>query len=121
MEANRNIIISSPAISSQKVYELIELLKEKQILGVEVTVVTWTPDSYGFGDAAYWMRLHEDMRRAGFYMKTVEESCEHFAIIDQELVWYGSVNFLGKEKSEDSMMRIRSKQIAAELMELTFH
>lgn len=120
LEANRNIIISSPVISGQKVYELIEFIKGKQMLGVDVTIVTWTPDSYGFGDAAYWMRLHEDMRRAGFYIKTVEESCEHFTIIDQELVWYGCVNFLGKEKSEDSMMRIRNKQIAAELMELTF-
>ncbi len=42
--------------------------------------MTWEPDSYGFGDAAFWMQLHEEMRQAGFYIKTVEESCEHFAI-----------------------------------------
>ena len=101
-------------------YELIDLLKEKQDLGIEVTIVTWTPDSYGYGDAAYWMRLHEEMRQAGFYMKTVEDSCEHFAIIDQELVWYGNMNLLAKEKIEDSMMRVKGKGIAAELMELTF-
>ncbi len=53
-------------------------------------------------------------------MKTVEEFCEHFAIIDQELVWYGKMNLLGKSKIDDSMMRVCSKQIAAELMELTF-
>ena len=40
--------------------------------------------SYGFGDASYWMQLHEEMRKAGFYIKTVEESCERFAVIDQE-------------------------------------
>lgn len=66
------------------------------------------------------MRLHEEMRQAGFYMKTVEDSCEHFAIIDQELVWYGNMNLLAKEKIEDSMMRVKGKGIAAELMELTF-
>ena len=53
-------------------------------------------------------------------MKTVEESCEHFAVIDQELVWYGNMNLLGKERIEDSMMRVKGKHIAAELMELTF-
>ncbi|HJB01894.1 MAG TPA: hypothetical protein H9780_12130, partial [Candidatus Mediterraneibacter merdavium] len=58
--------------------------------------------------------------QAGFYIKTVEESCEHFAIIDQKLVWYGNMNLLGKEKTEDSMMRVMSKAVAAELMELTF-
>lgn len=120
LEADKSIVISSPAISGPKVYELIDLLKEKQALGIEVTIVTWTPDSYGYGDAAYWMKLHEDMRQAGFYMKTVEDSCEHFAIIDQELVWYGNMNLLAKEKIEDSMMRVKGKGIAAELMELTF-
>lgn len=59
LEADKSIVISSPAISGPKVYELIDLLKEKQDLGIEVTIVTWTPDSYGYGDAAYWMRLHE--------------------------------------------------------------
>ena len=120
VEANKNIIISSPAISGQKVYELINVLKEKQMAGVQVTIVTWTSDSYGYGDAAYWMQLHEDMRKAGFYMKTVEESCERFAVIDQEVVWYGNINLLAKDKVDDSIMRIRSKEIAGELMEIAF-
>jgi superfamily II DNA or RNA helicase len=94
LDANKNIIISSPAISGTKVYELINLLKEKQLSGVQITIVTWAPDSYGFGDAAYWMQLHEEMRKAGFYIKTVEESCERFAVIDQEVVWYGNINLL---------------------------
>lgn len=120
LNANKNIIISSPAISGQKIYELINILQEKQTMGVEVTIVTWTPDTYGFGDAAYWMQLHEDMRKAGFYIKTVEESCEHFAIIDREIVWYGNINLLAKNKMDDSIMRVLSTEIASELMELTF-
>lgn len=120
LEADKNIIISSPVISGTKVYELIRFLKDKQIKGVEITIVTWNPDSYGFGDAGYWMQLHEDMRQAGFYMKTVEESCGHFAIVDQEIVWYGNINILSKAKLEDSIMRVHSIDIASELMELTF-
>ena len=120
LDANKNIIISSPAISGQKVYELINMLKEKQALGVQITIVTWTPDSYGFGDAAYWMQLHEDMRKSGFYIKTVEESCERFAVIDQEVVWYGNINLLAKTKVDDSIMRVLSNEIAGELMKITF-
>ena len=120
LDANKNIIISSPAISGTKVYELINLLKEKQLSGVQITIVTWAPDSYGFGDAAYWMQLHEEMRKAGFYIKTVEESCERFAVIDQEVVWYGNINLLAKDKVDDSIMRVLSKEIASELMEITF-
>ena len=52
--------------------------------------------------------------------KTVVDSCEHFSIIDQNIVWYGNINILGNAKLEDSMMRLESKEIAAELMEITF-
>ena len=120
LDSNKNIIISSPVISGSKVYELINMLKEKQMSGVQVTIVTWAPDSYGFGDAAYWMQLHEDMRRAGFFIRTVEEYCDRFAVIDQEVVWYGNINLLAKDKVDDSIMRVRSKGIAGELMEITF-
>jgi hypothetical protein len=60
------------------------------------------------------------MRQAGFYLKTEEETCGHFAVIDQEIVWYGYMNLLGKTTTEDNMMRVCSKEAAAELMELTF-
>ena len=120
LEATKNIVISSPIISGEKVYKLISLLKEKQFLGVEITIVTREPDSYGFGDASYWMQLHEEMRQAGFYLKFIEDTCEHFAIIDKEIVWYGNINLLAKEKIEDSMMRVKDAEIANELMEITF-
>ena len=117
LSAAKNIIISSPAISGQKVYELIALLKERQETGVDVTIITWAPDSYGYGEPSYWMQLHEDMRQAGFFVKTAEEFCDRFAVIDQDLVWYGSMNLLAKEQIEDSMLRVHGKEIAAELLE----
>ena len=61
-----------------------------------------------------------DIVMAGFFMKYVEENCEHFAIVDQEIVWYGSMNLLGKISAEESMMRVPSRKIAAELMEMAF-
>ena len=55
---------------------------------------------------------------AGFFLREAENTCENFAVIDEEIVWYGNINLLGKEKIEDSVMRVRGKEIAAELMEL---
>lgn len=94
------------------------MLKEKQASGVQITIVTWTPDSYVFGDTSYWMQLHEEMHKAGFYIKTVEESCEYFAVIDQEVVWYGNINLLAKDRGDDSIMRVLSNEIAGELMKI---
>ena len=53
-------------------------------------------------------------------MNLVEDYCQHYCIIDRNIVWYGSMNFLGKEDSEDNLMRVCSKDIASELLELTF-
>ena len=39
-------------------------------------------------------------------------------MIDNEIVWYGSVNLLSKEDVEDNLMRVCSKEIAAELLEM---
>ena len=93
LEARKTIIISSPAISGPIVHELISLLKDQITRGVTVTVVTWEPDLYGFGDSAYWMQLHEEMRLAGFYIKQQNESCERFAVIDQEVVGCKANNY----------------------------
>ena len=38
----------------------------------------------------------------------------------EDIVWYGSVNFLAKEDIDDNLMRVCSKEIAAELLEMTF-
>ena len=120
LTAEKEIIISSPAISGKKVYSMIHLLKEKQEAGIKVVIVTWKPDCYGYGDSTYWQELQEQMRRAGFEMNLVEDYCEHYCIIDRLVVWYGSMNFLGKEDAEDNLMRVEDGKITNELLEMTF-
>jgi hypothetical protein len=87
---------------------------------LKITVVTWKPDCYGYGDVAYWMMLHEHMRTSGIEIQTTEDYCGHYCVIDRKIVWYGSVNFLGKEDIEDNLMRICSKSAVTELLEMTF-
>lgn len=60
----------------------------------------------------------ENMRLEGIHVILKEEVIEHFAIIDDELVWHGGMNLLGKEDARDNLMRIKSSQVAAELLEI---
>lgn len=101
---------------------MIRVTRRIQADGVEIAVVTWAPDKYSFGESDSWMHLHEQMRLAGFCIKTVEDVCENYAAIDNEIVWYGNIKFLSKAepKLDDSIMRVESAEIASELMELTF-
>ena len=119
-EARSGVIISSPRLNNQKVNRIINVLGSRQELGVKVTIVTWHPDAYKYGRDDVRMELMERLRRAGFGIRLAEESCEHYAVIDNEIVWYGSMNLLSKEDAEDNLMRVCSKNIAAELLEMTF-
>lgn len=120
MEANTDILISSPTIGKQKVFRLINLLKQKQEAGVKVTIVTWHPDAYRYGRDEHRIELMECLRNAGFYIELLKDHCEHYAVIDNKIVWYGSMNLLSKDDLEDNIMRVVDKDIAAELLEMTF-
>jgi phosphatidylserine/phosphatidylglycerophosphate/cardiolipin synthase-like enzyme len=41
---------------------------------------------------------------------------QKFAIMDQKVVWYGSINLLSYGSAQESIMRIESSNIANELM-----
>ena len=119
-EAKRSVIVSSPRLNNQKVNRIISVLGKRQELGVKATIVTWHPDAYKYGRDDTRMELMERLRKSGFEIRLVDESCEHYAVIDNEIVWYGSMNLLSKEDAEDNLMRVCSKDIAAELLEMTF-
>lgn len=118
--ASKEIVISSPGLGRDKVHQMIELLGGRQEEGVLVTIVTWHPDTYKFGSSEAQMNLMEELRQAGFQVRLVDDNCEHYTIIDREIVWYGSMNFLSKEDAEDNLMRVCSGKIAEELLEMTF-
>lgn len=118
--ASKEIVISSPGLGRDKVHQMIELLGGRQEEGVLVTIVTWHPDTYKFGSSEARMNLMEELRQVGFQVCLVDDSCEHYTIIDREIVWYGSMNFLSKEDAEDNLMRVCSGKIAEELLEMTF-
>ena len=120
-EANSAVVVSSPRLNNQKVDRIIKILGKRRELGVKVTIVTWHPDAYKYGKDDVRMELMERLRKAGFEIRLVEESCEHYAVIDNEIVWYGSVNLLSKEDAEDNLMRVCSKDIAAELLLSLIH
>ena len=60
------------------------------------------------------------MRNCGFHIELVKDNCRRFAVIDDNIVWYGNINLLSKDNSDDTIMRIESTEIAAELLALSF-
>ena len=55
-EANNSVIISSPAITAEKIERFIQILKPRQEAGVKVSVILTNPENRCYGNTDFWMR-----------------------------------------------------------------
>ena len=117
MQAHKSIYIASPGLNKNKVRRLIALVEERQTAGVIVTVITQPAESYPQTRAEPTKALQSALTAAGIYVVPQPDLHTHFAVIDQEVVWYGSTNLLSRDKEDDSLMRICSRDVALELLE----
>ncbi len=113
VEANSNIIISCSDFMLPKVQRFEELVEGRIDAGITVTVIMEISDNYEYAN-----EIATEMRSKGISVITSEISTERFAVIDDNIVWHGSVNFLGKDDYWDNLIRIESESVAAELKEL---
>jgi len=120
LESNKNITISSPGINEKKVKHIISLMQEKQESGISVVVITLKAECYPEKRVDKTKQLIRQLLEIGIIVKQMSDIHEHYAIVDEEIVWYGSMNLLSGEKEDDNLMRVVSKEIAQELMEITF-
>ncbi|WP_125142310.1 TOTE conflict system archaeo-eukaryotic primase domain-containing protein [Clostridium transplantifaecale] len=119
VEAEKRIIISSPLIEQDKVDRFLYITKPRQEAGCKVTVITSDPETSCFSGAEYYYSMIRQMQAVGVHVITKDRIDERFALIDDELVWHGGMNLLGKEDAWDNLMRIKSAQVAEELLELS--
>ena len=118
LSAARSIVISSPFLSSRKVDWFVDQSETLQKRGVTITVFSLSPEEYLEDGREHHTDLLERLTSAGICVKTQSHCHERYAVIDQSQVWYGSMNLLSRGKEDDSLMRIISPEIAAELLEL---
>ena len=119
-EANTEIVISSPGISAKGVGRISDILEERHDAGVKITLLTLNADGYPKERIEKSKELLNELRCLGVTVLEKTMMHEHFAVIDKEIVWYGSVNLLSNAKEEDNLMRVKSKEIGQELLEISF-
>lgn len=117
IEAEKEIVIASPQITQEKIKRFIYLMKPRQESGVKITVITENPENISYGNPEFVYGLILQMQEAGIIVKTANEM-EHFAVIDQLLVWHGGMNLLGKEDVWDNLIRVKDRKAAFELLEM---
>lgn len=118
--SNKSIVISSPSLSFMAVNDLIRDVKPLQERGVKITVVTWNQQMSKATYAAKRLEMLKMLQNAGIEVFLKNGCCQRYAVIDNSIVWYGSMNLLGKRDIDDSIMRIDNDEVAAEVLELGF-
>ena len=119
VEAEKRIVISSPYISQDRIDRFLYITKSRTDNGCKITVVTTNPEQSLFSNEVACYEMIKQMIDAGIQVVTKENVDECFAIIDEDLVWHGGVNLLGKEDAWDNLMRIKSYAVAEELQEIS--
>lgn len=117
--ASKNIIISSPSLGHQQTEWITKKSAELQLKGISITVFTLSPKTYPEDGREHHSILISSLSSAGIQVKAQDNCLERYAIIDQSIVWYGSINLLSNTKDDDNIMRIISPSIAEELLELS--
>ena len=113
MAATSKIIMSVPYLSKYEVQNFI--LKASSLIakGVSIKIFICKPkDESKQKKLDPCVKLLED---AGIQVVQRESFSQRIAIIDEKILWYGSVNFLGFTESEECCMRIVNVQIASEV------
>ena len=114
--ARHEIVICSPFLCKARATQMMKLLSLAQINGVRVTIITRPADSYKLTDQPGMITLIQALSDSGFHVITKPNIHQKFATIDQNVVWYGSINLMSYGTAEESIMRFENMEIAGELL-----
>jgi phosphatidylserine/phosphatidylglycerophosphate/cardiolipin synthase-like enzyme len=114
INAAREILIVSPFVTKRRVLQMLELMSVALDQKVRITIMTRPATDYK--DKPAVEEILNVLKTAGVNLVSKSNIHQKFAIIDQKVVWYGSINLLSFGRAEESIMRLNSSNIASELI-----
>jgi hypothetical protein len=99
-------------LRKKRIDAILEWLKEPLKMGISVTVVTRPAESYK--EPKSILECIE-LLQSKVSVITNSNTYQKFILIDNRLVWYGNINLLSYNSSEEGIMRLESRELAAEL------
>lgn len=118
INATKNIVIVSPLMWKSYLTQMLKSLSKAAINGTAITIYTRPPTDFKETEQLTATQNAEYLNEANIKLEYKSNIHQKFAIIDENIIWYGSVNFLSFSSSEESIMRIESYGIAGELLDI---
>jgi len=116
VSASREVLIVSPFVTKRRVMQMIQYLSAAVKKQVKVIVITRPAEDFKEKDKLALEFTLNMLKNEGINMVFKSNIHQKFAVIDQRIVWYGSINLLSFGSAEESIMRLESHNIANELM-----
>lgn len=114
--ANQEIVIVSPFVRKMRTLQMTKLLNVVFEKKIRVVIVTRPKEDFKPKDHATIQRTLDLLTDCGARVVFKSNIHQKFAVMDQKVVWYGSINLLSYGSALESVMRLESTNIANELI-----
>lgn len=115
--AMHEIRIVSPFMRRNRLQSMKTLLERCVLNGTRVFVTTRPPEDFADDNKIQTQENLIFLQNLGVQVDLRSGFHQKFTIVDQRIVWYGSVNFLSFGTAEESLMRFESGDVAGELLD----
>jgi superfamily II DNA or RNA helicase len=116
LNAAREILIVSPFVTKRRVSQMLPFLSAACDRKVKTVVVTRPTADFREKDRPALEETLAVLIAAGIQVVFKSSIHQKFAVFDQKIVWYGSINLLSFGRAEESIMRLENPGIADELL-----
>lgn len=115
--AAREVLLCVPSLSARSVQRVIPLLQHVQHQGGNVQIYLPEPALFRADIQPKIAANTTTLQQAGVPVVFCPSMVPNFCVIDQRLVWYGTLNPLGRMPDGESSLRMEAPDVAAELAE----
>ncbi len=116
LSAQKQIYISSPYLIKSAVQNAMLFLQPLIQKGIKVFVATRLEKPVQKDKIEKQAALIKLLEQAGITVTQTENLSQRIAIIDDRILWYGSINLLGFIEEDDCIMRLENPKIVGEVL-----
>jgi phosphatidylserine/phosphatidylglycerophosphate/cardiolipin synthase-like enzyme len=116
--ARSNVYIESPFITLRRMNDLLPIFVRLRQKGVHIVVNTRDPDEHDYEYETQARIAVQTMQDMGVNVLYTVKHHRKLAVIDDEILWEGSLNVLSQNDSCEIMRRSKSRQLANQMMQL---
>jgi phosphatidylserine/phosphatidylglycerophosphate/cardiolipin synthase-like enzyme len=115
--AHYSVLIESPFITTRRMNNLLPIFRKLRKRGVHIVVNTRDPEEHDYEYAIQATHAVQAMQEMDILVLYTVKHHRKLAIIDNEILWEGSLNVLSQNDSCEIMRRIVSEELARQMVE----